>query len=207
MRKVFRRIYFLLHRRRLERELAEEMEAHGEMMPADRRPHFGNTARLREESREVWSWSWLDHLWQDLRYGARVLGRAPGFTLGAVAVLALGVGVNLAEFQIFDATIFHNLDIRDAGSVLHIARNSRRGRSLDLPHGAVEVYQTHSRSFAWLISEDTTFEVVVEGDAAVRSTLVSPNYFASLGIVPAWGRLVSAHDAQPGAEPVGRIGV
>src|SRR5437868_1844311 len=102
MRKLFRHIGFLFNRRRLERELAEEMEVHREMMPAERRQHFGNAARLREDAREAWSWPWLDQLWQDLCYGARVLVRAPGFTVGAVAVLALGVGVNLAEFQIFD---------------------------------------------------------------------------------------------------------
>src|SRR5215471_6819846 len=110
MRKVIKRIHFLLHRRRLERELAEEMEAHREMMPADRRPNFGSPAKLREESREVWLWLWLEHLWQDLSHGARVLGRSPGFTHGAVAVLALGVGVNLAEWQVFAATIFRSLD-------------------------------------------------------------------------------------------------
>ena len=132
MRKLWRRTYFLLHRRRLERELTEEMDAHREMMPADRRPHFGNPARLHEDSREVWSWPWLDQLWQDLCYGSRVLSRAPGFTLGAIAVLALGVGVNLAEFQIFDGIMFHRLDVRDAGSLLQFARNSRQGRRLGL---------------------------------------------------------------------------
>ena len=205
MRKLFRRIHFLLNRQRLERELAEEMEAHSAMMPADRRPHFGNTARLQEDSREVWSWSWLDQLWQDLGYGARVLGRAPGFTVGAVAVLALGVGVNLAEFQIFDAFL-HRLNFRDADSVLQFARNSRQGSRLGFPHGAVEFYQAQNRSFAWLIAEDTTVEVVVEGDAGVRTNLVSPNYFANLGILPAWGRLLDAHDAQPGAAPVAALG-
>src|SRR5579872_4904289 len=120
MRKLYRRIHFLLHRRRVERELAEEMEAHREMMPAERRAKCGNTTRLREDSREAVSWRWLDQLWKDLCYGARVLGRAPGFTLGAVTVLALGVGVNLVEFQIFDALFFHRLEIRDADSVLQL---------------------------------------------------------------------------------------
>src|SRR5258708_39824121 len=55
MRKLWRRVYFMLNRRRLERELSEEMEIHHEMMPADRRAHFGNPVRLQEESREAWS--------------------------------------------------------------------------------------------------------------------------------------------------------
>jgi hypothetical protein len=133
MQKLWRRISFMLHRRRLERELADEMEAHREMMPADRRSHFGNAARLREESREAWSWVWLEQFFQDLSYGARVLFRAPGFTLGAVAVLALGVGVNLAEFQIFDAMIFHRLTYRDASSLLKFTHVSSQGERLGFP--------------------------------------------------------------------------
>ncbi len=206
MRKLWRRISFLLHRRRLERELADEMEAHREMMPPDRRPHFGNVARLREESREVWSWTWLEQLWQDLWYGARVLCRAPAFTLGAVAVLALGVGVNLAEFEIFDAMIFHRLALRDADALLQFTHASSRGEQLGFPAAAVGDYQKESGSFAWLVSEDTSFDVVVEGDAGLRSNLVSANYFPSLGIAAAWGRLLDARDAQPGAPAVGDLG-
>src|SRR5947208_12476320 len=116
MGKLWRRLVFLLQRRRLERELADEMEAHRELMPPDRRSNFGNTTRLREDARDAWSWNWLEQLAQDLAYGARVLRRAPGFTLGAVAVLALGIGVNLAEFEIFDSMIFHRYTFRDANS-------------------------------------------------------------------------------------------
>ena len=98
MRKLRRRFYFFLHRGRFERELADEMQAHRYMMSADRRAQFGNVTRMREESRETWSWRWLDQLVQDVTYGVRVLRQSPGFTLGAVFVVALGVGANLAEF-------------------------------------------------------------------------------------------------------------
>jgi len=210
----------LVKRGEMERHLDAELRFHFDGLVADNlragmsepearrsaRLEFGGVEQVKEECRDARGTRWAEDLWQDLCYGARVLGRAPAFTLGAVAVLALGVGVNLAEFQIFDAVVFHSLEIPDADSVLHLTRNSRRGPSPGFPHGAVEFYQTQNRSFAWLISEDTTFDVVVEGDAAVRSTLVSPNYFASLGIVPAWGRLVDAQDAQPGAEPVAALG-
>ena len=55
MEKLWNRVYFLLHRKRLEHELAEEMEAHRAMMPDDQRSQFGNAAILREESREAWT--------------------------------------------------------------------------------------------------------------------------------------------------------
>ncbi len=201
IRKVGRRLYFLLNRRRLERELAEEMETHREMMPADRRSQFGRTGRLREESREAWSWNWIEESLQDLAYGARVLSRAPGFTLGAVAVLALGVGVNLAEFEIFDAMIFHRIGIRDASSVLLFSLVSPQGQRLAFPHSAADLCRTQSRSFAWLVTEDPSYTVVVEGDADLHATSVSANYFGSLGVLPAWGRLLDARDAEPGAPP------
>src|SRR5690242_15796986 len=98
MSKLWNRAYFFLHRRRMERELAEEMESHRAMMPDDKRSQFGNTTILREESRDAWTWTWVEQALQDLSYGARVLFRVPAFTLGAMTVLALGVGVNLAEF-------------------------------------------------------------------------------------------------------------
>ena len=196
----------MLNRRRLERELAEEMETHHEMMPADRRAHFGNTMRLQEESREAWSCIWLDEFCQDLPYGARILRRAPGFTLGAVAVLALGVGVNLAEFQIFDAMIFHRLSIREPNSLFQFSRASKQGRSLGFPSAAIEFYREESKAFAWLVSEDMTFDVVLEGDPDLHSNFVSANYFPSLGIVPAWGRLLDPRDSHPGAPAVAVLG-
>jgi predicted permease len=206
IRKAWRRVYFLLNRSRLERELAEEMEIHRDMMPPDSRSQFGSDARLREESGDAWPWTWLDQLSQDLSYGAKVLLNAPAFTLGAMSVLALGVGVNLAEFQVFDAMIFHRLSIRNADSVLHFSLASRQGARLGFPSGAVDVYRTGNHSYAWLVSEDATLDVVLEGDANLRANLVSPNYFGDLGIVPAWGRLPDARDAQPGAPAVVALG-
>ena len=205
MRKLWSRIYFLLNRRAIARELAEEMEIHRDMMPPSSRADFGNTARLQEQSRDAWTWAWLEHIFQDLSYGARVLIHSPGFTLGAVAILALGVGVNLAEFQIFDALIFHRLTFRDANTALGFSRMTRQGRRLGFPPAAVEFYRAESKSFEWLVAEDSSLTLNIGSDS-VRANFVSSDYFASLGVIPAWGRLLGARDSEPGAPAAAVLG-
>jgi hypothetical protein len=63
-----RRLGYLLNRSRLERELQQEMDGHREMMGDPVR--FGNTLRLREESRDLWGWNWLDSISRDIRFAA-----------------------------------------------------------------------------------------------------------------------------------------
>src|SRR5881296_380609 len=60
--ELLRRILYLWNRRRLEREMAEEMAYHRELMSPDRRTNFGDEVRLREDAREIWGWTWLDRL-------------------------------------------------------------------------------------------------------------------------------------------------
>src|SRR5207247_792474 len=116
MTSFFRKLRWLVRRRGREANLHEELQFHIDEEAEERasdglakedaqrsaRLDLGNLTSVKEETRSAWSWMWLEQLCQDLSYGVRVLRRAPAFTLGAVAVLALGVGVNLAELQIFD---------------------------------------------------------------------------------------------------------
>ncbi|HWE86822.1 MAG TPA: hypothetical protein VG267_17895 [Terracidiphilus sp.] len=81
MGEIFRRIRYLMNRRRLDAELESDVEFHREMAARAGRSNFGNKLRMRERSREAWGWSWLDRLAADLRYAARGLTGSPGFTL------------------------------------------------------------------------------------------------------------------------------
>ena len=81
---------------------------------------FGNPTLLREETRSTWSWTWIEKLWRDLRYGARTLRRAPGFSLVAIAVMALGIGATTSLFTIVRSVLLRPLPFRDPDSLVMV---------------------------------------------------------------------------------------
>ena len=131
MSKLWRRLRFLLRRRAFDRELEEELRFHLEMKAESlgasaARRQFGNPLRLREASREMWGWTWIETLLQDLRYALRTMRRSPGFAAVAVSSLALGMGANTAIFSLFDAILLRSLPIRKPGELVFVQRVDRR---------------------------------------------------------------------------------
>jgi predicted permease len=201
MGEFFRRLSYFLNRSRRERELADEMDFHREMAARSGHIAFGNALHLREESREAWGWTALDRLRQDLRYAARMLWRSPGFTLAAVLMLAIGIGVNVAVFGFFDLMVLRPLDVRDPATLLRFHRRSPEAYAYSLPYPAMAFYRDHTQTLSAVIALNST-RVAVEGeDTHLEANFVTTDFFSELGATALLGRtLLRARDELPGAE-------
>jgi predicted permease len=208
MREFFRRIYYLLNRRRLERELQQDIDVHREMIPADDRRFFGNPTLLREQSHEAWGWGWLDRLGQDLRFGVRILRKSPALALTAVVVLALGIGVNVTAFSLANSMFFKRLSVRDPQTLIRFEAKSTTFSSNEIPYPAVVFYGENASTLSAVIAQtSTTLTLTGQTNESVHTGLVSANYFSELGSSAAYGRLFDPKiDGVPEAAPVVVLG-
>src|SRR5690348_11065547 len=161
-----------LFRRSRNQSLDEEIRTHLAMAERDRvergepaeqagesaRREFGNRTLIQEVTREMWGWTSLDRLAQDLRYAARGLRRSPGFALTAILSLALGIGANTAIFGLLDALLWRWLPVHDPQ---HIARLliTQNGRVIDsFSYPVVRALSEQKQIFAQLAGfSDATF--------------------------------------------------
>jgi len=133
----------------------------------------------------------MQTLWQDLRYGARMLLKQPGFTLIAVFTLALGIGANTAIFSVVNAYLLKPLPVKDAERLVAIGTLDQH---IDLPHGIswrnYEDLRQMSNVFSDVIAyrlNVVNFDVSGQGERSFVE-LVSGNYFFALGVAAAHGR-------------------
>src|SRR5271170_4876152 len=153
----------------------------------------------------------METLLQDIRYGARMLLKNPGFLIVAVITLALGVGANTAIFSMVDAFLLRPLPVKDPAQITVLAYQLKQGNfqtqfSLadyrDIRDQSTGVF---SDVFAYQFGLDG---LSVDGKAdRVMTNYVSGNYFSALGLKPALGRLILPSEGEvPGADPVMVLG-
>ncbi|MEO5898107.1 MAG: ABC transporter permease [Vicinamibacterales bacterium] len=211
MMELLRRIAYLFNRRRLEREMAEEMAYHRELMSPDQRRGFGDELRLREDARDMWGWTWLDRLQQDLAYGARVLRNAPGFTLTAMLILVLGIGIPLSAFRV----VLTDLDrgsVPEPDSLVRLTRRAPGAHMTNLTYPELAFYAANAKSFRSVIGlsarNQASFSAAATGSTpeAIHVAFATANYFPEFGIAPALGRVLTPEDERPDAEPAALVG-
>ncbi|MBO0726793.1 MAG: ABC transporter permease, partial [Blastocatellia bacterium] len=212
----------LLRRSQIESELDEELRYHIErqteqnirlgMNPEEARDAarkaFGGVEQAKEQSRDARGARWIEELWQDLRYGARMLAPNPGFTLIAVITLALGIGANTAVFSLLDLLLFKSLPVKDPQRLVFVHRASTNNKARnDLPASAFERLRESNRSMTGMAAyQSAPVSAAVAGQPEMLlGDFVSSDYFDVLGVGPFLGRTFVAADDQPGQPAVAVI--
>jgi len=215
IRSVLRRLWFLLRRDQMARELEEEMRLHVELraksledggMTAGDAQHaarrrFGRATSLEERVRDVWGLEWLDQLRQDVRYAARRLRMRPAFSVPIVAVLALGIGATTAVFSAVDAALLRPLPFARPSELVTLTnvvipfdRERDERFPLDIEDvAAMRDVFGHVAGFAaggLNLADD-------ERPLRARVGVVTAGFFETLGVVPQVGRAFSEQEGKP----------
>ena len=208
-----------LGRRQAEEDLQEELRLHlelererqreaglseaGALRAARRR--LGNGTLIRERTRDVWGWRWLDDLVRDVRHAVRGLGRSPGFAAAVVLVLALGIGANTAMFGIVYGVLLRPLPYPDAGAIVRVGESFGASGVSDmwLSNRSMPLLEESAESFEQLAAyqEHSGKSASLEG-ATLSGVRASPALFPLLRAAPHLGRLFTEEEARVGADRV-----
>ena len=150
-------------------------------------------------------WRWATDLSQDVRYALRSLGRTLGFTLVALATLALGIGANTAMFSVLNTFLLAPLPYPEPDRLVRLFRTSIHSQSW--PHSPANFLDHRQRNdvFEHLVAFNPIRQSLLEEGAAaegLRGMAVTSDFFPALGVSPALGRGFQADDDRPGANRV-----
>jgi macrolide transport system ATP-binding/permease protein len=207
----------LVRRRQFDADLEAEMRLHVELRTqqqmetsvspeqaryaAQRR--FGNALLLRESSREMWGWCWLESLLQDLQYALRMLGRTPGFTAVAVLSLAVGVGATTSMFSLSDALLLRPLPVERPGDIIRVFSASKADPLGSVSYPDYVDFRNSTKTLAGIAGYNHVplgFNANLNTPAQIKlAVAVTMNFFEVLGVKTPLGRGFRADDDR---EPV-----
>lgn len=206
-----------LHKRRVERDLAAEMaehlaekidqlreEGYGEREAIHlARGQFGNLTLLREDSRAAWGWNIVEHFFQDVRFGGRVLKRTPAFSATAIIVLALGIGMNTAMFSAVKAVLLSALPYPEPERMVQLNQTAENGHLMNVSNLDFRDWRAQNHTIEAMAAYGVD-AVTISGDLAARRArmaAVGSGFFRVMATGPAIGRTFSADEQKPGGPP------
>ena len=212
----------LFARRRLYRELSEEIQSHldekveelvADGMPREEamqsaRREFGNVGLIEENSREVWTWPSVEEFFFDVRYGLRGMRRNPVFTTVALLTVAIGIAANAAVFTVVNSVLLKPLNYPKAEELVSLHQIAPGAEGLaDFESGLLLspsmyfTYAEHNQTFqslgVWI--PGTANVTGLAEPEQVRTVAVSDGVLQTLGVPPAVGRWFSQVDQVPNA--------
>src|SRR2546430_10326592 len=225
LRAWFSRLLGLFQKNKREAEMTEESQAHVDLLTerniaAGMLPHearnaalkqFGGVEQVKEIAREQRIWRWADEFLQDVRFGARMLWRTPGFSILAILCLVLGIGTNAAVLSWVEGILIRPYPLvahQDRMFALNATTRGEQGYT-GLSYPEFLDYEKTSTLFVSFIVDRITGTTLSVGDRAERAAgaIVSANYFDALGVRPILGRGFSPEEAEGrNAHPVTVIG-
>jgi putative ABC transport system permease protein len=218
LRLIYSRLYGLLRKNRIEREMDDEMRFHLRtreniergMSPdeAEReaRRRFGNVRRIKDLARDIKGGGFMETLLQDLRFGARILLKNPGFTLISALTLALGIGANTAIFSVVNGVLLRPLPYKDPGRLVMVFAPRPLDQESLISSGGFTVLRNQNQVFeqvaAFLPMLDSS-SITGDGDPEfLGGVTVSANLFAMLGVEAKYGRTFLPQEEKPGSNRV-----
>src|ERR1700728_1320087 len=192
-------------------ELEEEEQREGGIAEEEARyaalRAFGNLTLIREQTRAIWSWNWLESLARDLRFSLRTLRRTPGFSVIAILVMALGIGANVALFTVVRGVLLKPLPFHDPDRLVMLYeaglhQDDTAGSNM-VSGGMYSEWKNQNRSYSSLALAQS-IRVGLSGSGGqlpekLNSALFSWDMLRTLGVQPALGRDFAQADDSPGA--------
>jgi putative ABC transport system permease protein len=215
LRRFFIRLSNLTTGRRADQRLREEMAEHvalqteenlrAGMPPAEARRQaalkLGAVQAIREHHHAEQSLPLAENLLLDIRFAFRMLYRSPGFSLIAIATIALGVGATTAIYSVIDATLLHPLPYSHPGELVRLEANLPGVAAHDIGISIPEFRDLQNSGVFQYVSLSFFGTNNLTGSAqpaSIASKSVSPTYFAVLGVDAQLGRTFDPHDTTPG---------
>src|SRR5437867_1984952 len=203
----------LFNKRRKDRELDEEIESHLQlhiednlrlgMTPEEARRQamikLGGIESMKESYRDQRCLPVLETLWQDIRYGARMLRKNPGFTTVAVLTLAFGIGANTAIFSVVNGVLLRPLPYREPGKLVQLRADRPGSPSTFIGSATFVDVKAQSQSLARVAAYSGGDMTRTGAGPAERvvSGAVTADFFPMLGVQPAVGRNFTREEDMP----------